>query len=376
MNKEIKALYIHIPFCTNICSYCDFYKMRAKIETKEEYVKTLISELYFRQNYLKSIKTIYIGGGTPSSLPINLLRQLFIALSTTIDITKIEEFTVEINPSDVNLELANLLKEFSVNRISLGIQSFQKAKLELLGRNHDENTCKQAVKILKETGFSNISADLIFGLPIDTIMLIRRDIAKVINLGLTHISYYALMLEEKTVLYHKYRKKEFFPLSDDKLARLYKYICRTLNLYGYKQYEISNFAKKSYQSIHNQVYWNNERYLGLGAGASYYLNDTRYMNECNLNRYKKAVLNNEMTYQEEMPLDKTTQMIEEVMLGLRQIKGINLESFYNKYGLRISEVFPITKTLLKKKLLVIKKGHIFIPQKKFFISNSIILYFI
>lgn len=376
MNKDLKALYIHIPFCTQICSYCDFYKMRAKAQVKEDYIDTLIAEMALKEELFTTITTIYIGGGSPSSLSLSLLERLFKALSLKLDLSKLSEFSIEVNPLDVTDDLAILFKKYHINRISLGLQSFEPTRLALLGRNHQALDIKAAVKILKNNGFTNINADLIYGLPCDDYPLIRRDLALLINLGFTHISAYALILEEKTLLFSYYQQGKFTPLEDDKVANLYKRICRFLKVYGFHHYEISNFAKPGYESLHNQVYWHNERYLGLGASASYYLKDTRYKNECNLAKYTSGVNNKKLTYSEEINLSRKEQMVEEIILGFRLIKGISLETFYNKYNKQILEVFPIAKDLLKKKMLIIKRGHIMIPKNKLFVSNAIISEFL
>ncbi|HHU55821.1 MAG TPA: radical SAM family heme chaperone HemW, partial [Acholeplasmataceae bacterium] len=198
----MEALYIHIPFCRKICTYCDFYKMVAKDSVKTKYVEYLLKELRLKKDLLNDLKTVYIGGGTPTALPLNLLDFFLYHLTKEIDLNSVIEFTIEANPSDITKELVNVLTKYNINRVSLGVQSFNDEKLKFLGRDHDEKTIKKAIKTLQRGGLKNINVDLIYGTPNDSFRKVKKDLKKIINLGAKHISTYSLILEKKTILYH------------------------------------------------------------------------------------------------------------------------------------------------------------------------------
>ena len=370
------ALYIHIPFCSHICNYCDFYKMRAKEIVKRNYVTTLIQELLQKKAYCNELHTIYIGGGTPTSIPFDELERLLTALHETIDCSSITEWTIEANPTDITVELVALLKKYGINRVSLGVQSFDPKRLELLGRTHTIKDVKQAVQLLQRGGIKNLNADLMFGLPEDNEKVIRKDLTEAINLGFMHISPYTLIMEERTKLSLLQGQGAFTPLDDEIEATLYRFIQHFLSHYGFRQYEVSNFALKGFESTHNLTYWNNQPYVGLGASASYYLDGVRYTNERHLARYTKAIESMQMTYFEQTALTENQMMEEEIMLGLRKVEGVSLDAFQQKYQISFFVRFPIASKLVKEKLLIIKKGFIRIPSKNLYISNAILLNFI
>lgn len=372
----MEALYIHIPFCSKVCTYCDFYKMVAKKALKTKYIEYLIKELEMKKKYLVNIKTIYIGGGTPSSLDLNLLDYLFYHLNRLIDFNNIIEFTIEANPLDVTLDFVKLIKKYNVNRISLGVQTFNENKLKFLGRDHTKKDIKKAVKNLKRFKLTNINFDFIYATPNDTFNSIKKDLISAINMGIKHISTYSLILEEKTILYKKYLNNEFVLFNEDIEYKIYHKIRKFLNSNGFYQYEISNFALKNHQSIHNLTYWNNNKYLGIGAGASYYIDNVRYTNIMNLEQYFKGIDDKKLIYKEKNILTEFDQMQEEMILGLRKTSGISIEDFENKYFVDIFEAFPVIKSLLDKKLLKIKKNKIFIPEDKLYLSNAIMENFI
>lgn len=370
MNK-IEALYIHIPFCNKICTYCDFYKMVAN-SYKEKYVTYLVKEFELKKDLMADIKTIYIGGGTPSCLPVNLLDYLFNQMFNYIDKSKVVEFTVELNPVDVSVDLVNLLKKHGVNRVSLGVQSFIDEKLAFLGRNHDKKIAIYAIKTLKKHGLKNINVDIIYATPKDNFRKVKKDLIQILKLNINHLSTYSLILEEKTILYHMYEKNLYQPFDGDKEYKLYMKIVKFLKTYGYNHYEISNFAKKHYESTHNMTYWTNQKYLGIGAGASYYINNVRYTNIMNLEKYFAGIDNKHLNYQEEQEITLKEQMQEELILGLRMVKGVNVINFETKYGQTVYEAFPSVKNLLNKKLLKLKKKQLYIPENKLYLSNSIL----
>lgn len=227
MNK-ISSLYIHIPFCKVICTYCDFYKMIAKDEVKNKYIDYLIKELELKKDYLNNLKTIYIGGGTPSSLSFDLLEKLFVYLNKFINLDILEEFTIEANPNDITFDKAFLFKKYHINRISLGVQGLNPKKMQILGRTHTEEDVEKAIITLKKAGITNINADIIYGVGDEDFNSIKYDLEKLIKLGIKHISAYSLILEDKTVLKKMYDENKFSLYNEDEESNLYKKIVKFL----------------------------------------------------------------------------------------------------------------------------------------------------
>lgn len=376
MNK-IEAIYIHIPFCDHICTYCDFYKMIAKDTLKEKYIKYLIKELELKNKIydFSDIKTIYIGGGTPSSIKTYLLKELFIKIKELINLDKISEYTFEANPCDISYDLAKLLKKYQINRISLGVQSLNNKKLSILGRNHTKKEVINAINILQNSKIYNINADIIYGIGNEKFNLIKRDLKILSRMNLTHFSTYSLILEQKTILSQKLAKNEFKLMNEEKEKKIYYQIIKYLQKKGYYQYEISNFSKPNFESTHNLTYWNNEHYLGIGANASYYIDDMRYTNINNLELYFKGIDNKDLIYLEKTKLDKVDKIKEELMLGLRKIKGISLLEFKDKYQEDLIDLYPVINDLIKDKILILNDNFLSISKKKLYMMNEILLKF-
>lgn len=373
----MKALYIHIPFCRKICSYCDFYKMVAKADLKEKYTDYLIKELEFRKEYLSEIETIYIGGGTPSSLSTNALNRLFLALKERINLKGLKEFTIEANPKDITEDFVNLISAYNVNRVSLGIQSLKRKKLKFLGRDHKKGDVKRAIKLLQAGGITNINVDLIFGSEKDKVKVVLKDLRKLLKWNVTHISTYSLQLEEKTILYKKFCENKFKPIDQSLDADMYKAVCDELEAKGFVHYEVSNFAlSNGYKSAHNLTYWNNDKYLGVGAAASYYIDNYRYTNINNLQKYFDGIDAGKLNYLEENEIVPGEKMFEEVMLGFRKLEGINLNAFKEKFGVCIKEAYPVVNELLEKGDLVIDNEFIKVPSDKIYVLNSILINFL
>lgn len=373
----MKALYIHIPFCRKICSYCDFYKMVAKADLKEKYTDYLIKELEFRKEYLSEIETIYIGGGTPSSLSTNALNRLFLALKERINLKGLKEFTIEANPKDITEDFVNLISAYNVNRVSLGVQSLKRKKLKFLGRDHKKGDVKRAIKLLQTGGITNINVDLIFGSEKDKVKVVLKDLRKLLKWNVTHISTYSLQLEEKTILYKKFCENKFKPIDQSLDADMYKAVCDELEAKGFVHYEVSNFAlSNGYKSAHNLTYWNNDKYLGVGAAASYYIDNYRYTNINNLQKYFDGIDAGKLNYLEENEIVPGEKMFEEVMLGFRKLEGINLNAFKEKFGVCIKEAYPVVNELLEKGDLVIDNEFIKVPSDKIYVLNSILINFL
>lgn len=369
------GLYIHIPFCRHICHYCDFYKMVASDSFKSKYVKVLLEEMKIKKLSNYQFSTLYIGGGTPSSLNLDDLRDLFNYLDKSIDLMSLSEFTIEVNPEDVNLELVQLFKNYHVSRISMGIQSFKKETIEFLGRNtyFDFDEIKNKIKLIKSVGITNINCDLIYAVPNETIDDVISDVNKLLELGITHISTYSLILENHTILNKWYQDKIFELVDDESDAVMYEKICDIFKNHNFKHYETSNFSVEGFESKHNLLYWNNDEYIGIGAGAATHLNHERYTNIRNLEKYYNGVRNNKLEFEDYELQTLDDEMNDEIMLGLRKMEGICKTSFLKKYRIDLIAKFPIIVELIKEGLLEEINDYIRIPSRYSYIANHIII---
>jgi len=355
----IKTVYIHIPFCTHICTYCDFCKVLYNEKWIKEYLRALKKEIHKKYKGEK-ISSIYIGGGTPSALEIEDLKELFDIISS-FNLNKKIEFTIECNTEDLTKEKLELFKKNNINRLSIGIQTFDEKHLKTLNRSLNLNNLKLAFEM-----FDNINLDLMYALPNQKLCELKEDIKKVLELKPKHISLYSLIIEENTVLYINKTKE----VEDEIQRKMYDYICKIFKEYGYNHYEISNFAKTDYESKHNLVYWNNEKYYGFGLGASGYIENIRYENTRNFNKY---IDGNYVLDEENIDLNRKIE--DEFMLGLRKVNGINKKDFYKKYNFDIKNI-EIVKNLLDKKVLFETKENVFINPKYIYVSNEILEKFI
>jgi len=357
----MKSAYIHIPFCTTICSYCDFCKQFYNEENVNKYLKALKEEIEDRYND-EVLSTIYIGGGTPSCLNCNELIELFNIVSI-LKLNKNYEFTFECNINDINKNLIKILKQNKVNRISIGIESFNKEKLKFMERSAEFEDVKNKIDMIRNFGIKNINVDLMYAIPNETLKDLKNDLKLILKLKPDHISTYSLIYENNT----KLSLKENNRISDELELEMYNYIRNKLNKKKYIHYEVSNFALTNKESIHNLTYWNNEEYYGFGLGAAGYIDGIRYENTKNFNKYLE---HNFVSKQDILGIKEKYE--NEVILGLRKIKGINLEEFYDKYNVNLQEVFPV-KPLIKNKELIYKDGYIFINPDKLYVMNEILL---
>ena len=357
----MKSVYIHIPFCNNICSYCDFCKLIYKKEWVDKYLEALEKEV--EQNYKnEEIKTLYIGGGTPSSLEIKQLEKLN-KIIKIFNLEKLEEFTFECNIESINKKKLEKIKEMNVNRLSFGIETFNEKFLKFLNRNHNSNEIKEKIKLAKEIGFNNINIDLIYGLENQKLEDLKYDLKKFLELDINHISTYSLIIEPNTKLYINNQNN----ISEDLDYEIYEYICNILKENNFNHYEISNFAKRGFESKHNLVYWNNEEYYGFGLGASGYINNIRYENTRNLKKY----LNNKFIFSKKY-INLNEKIENEFMLGFRKIQGINKKKFMDKYNYDMKE-FKQIKKLLKVEKLQEDETNIFINPKYIYTENNILI---
>ena len=357
----IKNCYIHIPFCDKICSYCDFCKMYKMDKYVDLYLDALEREI--KSIYKGEVlDTIYIGGGTPSSLDIKQLKRLFEILSIFKKCSDCE-YTIENNFENIDKEKLELYKEFGINRLSFGIETISKDGLKLLERDLDLDKVRDTINICRELGFNNINVDLMYALPNESIKDLENDLEFIYSLDVEHISTYSLIIEEHTKLGINNTKN----ISEDLDYEMYKYICESMNSNGYKHYEISNFCKDGYESHHNLCYWDNNYYYGFGLGASSYIDNMRITNTRSLNNYKIGKYVKEVEY-----LNDEDTIEYEVMLNLRKSDGIDLDKFKSKYNRELKDIYNYND-LVELGVLELNNNHLYIPEDKWYISNSIIV---
>ena len=349
----VKGLYIHIPFCDHICTYCDFPKLITKGQRHEDYIQALLIELkhYEKQIGFHQLQSIYIGGGTPTALSVKQIQPLFDYLHQAINMNQILEFSIEANPENLTEEKVKYLLSQGISRFSLGVQTFDETLLKRIGRQHGSEHVQQAVATLKANGMHNINLDLIYAIPGQTIEQLKDDLKKAVSLEVEHISAYSLIVEEHTQLYLAYMKDQLALTDNEIEAKMYEVVMDYLSNYGYQHYEISNFAK-SLPSLHNQWYWKNEEYIGTGLGAHGYINGCRYQNTRSINTYISSLKNNDLPIIEKNLLSQEEKIEEEMFLGLRLIEGVNLKMISQKYELDIEQLYQ--KSLEK----MIVAGHL------------------
>lgn len=356
-----KSVYIHIPFCKSICSYCDFCKMFYIKKWIGKYLDALEKEIKERYEG-EEIKTLYIGGGTPSSLNIKELERLKDIIDL-FNISKNCEITFEANVQDLNDIYLTYLKNIGINRLSIGIESFNEDKLKLMGREATFDQANKIIKIAKSKGFNNINVDFMYALPNETIEQTKDDIKKIIKLNPDHISAYSLILEPNTKMNIHYKET----VDDDTEYEMYQLIKRALSKAGYEHYEVSNYAKPNKYAKHNLVYWLNGEYYGFGLGACGYLHEVRYENTRSLNKY----LDGEFTKNREL-VSLEDEKKNKLMLGLRLLKGIDLNAWFLKYNENLENNESIKK-LVKEKMLIVKDNYLYINPKKLYIMNEILI---
>lgn len=368
------SAYVHIPFCTQICYYCDFSKVFIKNQPVDEYLQALIRE--FESYDIKKLRTLYIGGGTPTSITAEQLEYLLTNLTKHLDLSVLEEFTIEANPGDLTEDKIEVLKHSAVNRVSLGVQTFNDKHLKQIGRSHNEAQIYSTISNLKEAGFHNISIDLIYALPGQTMEDVKENVAKAIALDIPHLSLYSLILEHHTVFMNKMRRGKLQLPKEDLEAEMFEYIISELEANGFEHYEISNFTKPGFESRHNLMYWDNAEYFGVGAGASGYLNGVRYRNRGPIQHYLKAVAQGNARLSEEK-LTKDEMMEEELFLGLRKKTGVSIARFEEKFGLSFEERYgQIVRELCQQGLLVLDDKVVRMTKKGLFLGDTVVERFI
>ena len=368
------GLYIHIPFCKHICHYCNFYKMVVSDKLKEKTINYIIRELKIQEKIVKNSDTIYIGGGTPSILPLNLLEMLLKTLLGAVEIKKVKEFSIEANPEDLTEDFIKLISKYKVNRVSIGVQSFQKNIIDTLGRKpyitKDELIDK--INLLNKYGITNISVDLMYAVPGETLDDLKKDLDVISHLPITHVSTYSFILEDKTILKYKYENDELDLVDEDLDRTMYDYIREKLEQNDFIHYETSNFAKDGFMGIHNLSCWHNEEYLGIGPAAASNYRSMRFCNLNNLNSYFECIDNLEYKYEYFEMLTKDDKMYYELLLGLRLIKGVNIDEFISKYNVHPFDVFTNGKKLLDDGMIQIKDNYLSISKEYIYLANLVL----
>ena len=354
----MKSMYIHIPFCTSICSYCDFCKFFYEEKISNKYIDSLIMEI--KENYKNEIMdTIYIGGGTPSSLTIEQLDKLLSFAKREIKISKKLEYTIECNIMDITIEKLELFKKYNINRLSIGVESFNSKNLSFLERNYKKKDIIEKINLAKKY-FTNVNIDLMYAIPTETISILKNDLKLFLELDVPHISCYSLIIEDHTKLGIK--KTNYIDTDLD--YKMYNLIESTLEKNNYIHYEISNYCKDGYESKHNLCYWKNNKYYGFGLGASGYIDNYRYTNTKNINKY----LNGEY-YQEKEIVTNELNASNYAILGLRTIYGVNKKEFKKNIGKDFKSMYDTSD-------LIETKDSFYLDKSKWYIENSILIKFI
>ena len=372
---EELGIYIHIPFCKQKCFYCDFCSFANKNEMQEKYVETVINEIKtitHKEKY--TVTTIYLGGGTPSILNPEYIKNILQEIKSSFKILDDAEITIEINPGTVNEEKLKRYKEYGINRLSIGLQSANDKILKNIGRIHDYKQFEETFFFARKCGFKNINVDLMIGLPTQAIEDVKQTLEKIIQKNPEHISVYSLIIEEGTII-EKLINENKLQLPDEETERImYWTVVNELKENGYNQYEISNFSKKTYESKHNTNCWKQKQYIGLGTSAHSYLNKKRYSNTNNIEEYIKNVqesnISKNITIHEEQTEEST--MNEYMLLGLRMIQGININEFKQKFKTDPTIKYKeILEKLQKENLIQITKTSIKLTKQGIDFGNIV-----
>ena len=369
MQTKPTSAYVHIPFCTQICYYCDFSKVFIKNQPVDSYLEHLIEE--YDSYDIKKLRTLYIGGGTPTALSAPQLAFLLEKLTDKLDLSYLEELTIEANPGDLDQEKIAVLKDSPVNRVSLGVQTFNDRMLKQIGRSHLEKDIYENIANLKKAGFDNISIDLIYALPKQTMEDVKTNVSKAIALDIPHMSLYSLILENHTVFMNRMRRGKLPLPKEDLEAEMFEYIIAELEKAGFEHYEISNFSKPGFESRHNLMYWDNAEYYGVGAGASGYVDGVRYKNHGPIRHYLQAVEAGNARVQEEM-LTLNEKMEEEMFLGLRKKSGVSKKRFEEKFGISFEDQYgAVVSELTEQGLLVPDRDIVRMTKKGLFLGDTV-----
>jgi oxygen-independent coproporphyrinogen-3 oxidase len=377
---EMMGLYIHIPFCVKKCDYCDFLSFdHTDILLRDAYVEALVAEILGikSQNITKKLSSIYMGGGTPSILTAEQFGRIMEAVFDVFEWTEDGEFTIEVNPGMVDVLKVKAYLEAGVNRISMGLQSDEEAMLKTLGRIHDYEVFLESYQMMRAMGIENISIDLMFGLPDQTLDAFKATVEKTIDLAPEHLSIYSLIIEPGTVFESRYNKGLFDLPDEDVERQMYWWAHDTLESKGYEHYEISSYGKPGKMGRHNRAYWTLESYLGVGLGAASYLNQNRYKNIDDLKTYIKKSHQLDQIRILEQTGNKINKLEEVFFLGLRQFKGVNLNELHLEFEESILAPYRrIIKKLVEEDMLQQKDGYVKLTRRGLDLSNDVLSRFL
>ncbi|MGE8514166.1 MAG: radical SAM family heme chaperone HemW [Chryseobacterium culicis] len=366
-------IYIHIPFCKQKCSYCNFH-FSTSLNFKDEMLRAMKTEIALRKDELqnRTLKSLYFGGGTPSILSVDEISSLIDEVLRYFSFEKDIEVTLEANPDDLDKNFLKQLSGTPVNRLSIGTQSFFEEDLKLMNRAHSASEAESSIKRAQDFGFENLSIDLIYGSPTSNLEIWKENLNKTIALEVPHISSYALTVEPKTALENWISKGKIKSPKEEEQNKEFYYLSDFLKDNGFEHYEVSNFAKPGFYSRHNSSYWKYQEYLGIGPSAhSYNGFDIRSWNVANNQQYIKK-LNDKLLAKEEEILSQEDQFNEMIMIGLRTIWGVDLESLKNKFSDRMLEHFQAEiKSKIEDGILIIENSHLKIPEKHWFMADGI-----
>lgn len=370
----IKAAYIHIPFCEHICHYCDFNKVFLQGQPVDEYLNSLKKEIELTLEAAPTthLDSIFVGGGTPTALNEKQLQFLCETVNELLPYNQYTEFTFEANPGDLSKEKFQILHDAGVNRLSFGVQTFNDELLKRIGRTHRAADVFKSVELAKKAGFENISVDLIYSLPGQTLDDFRETLDTSFSLDINHYSGYSLIIEPKTVFYNLMRKGRLPLPGEDTEAAMYEVLMEEMAKHGFAQYEISNFAHPGFESKHNLTYWNNDEYYGFGAGAHGYVSGKRRSNFGPLKKYMEPLQQGSLPILEENVPTLAEQMEEEMFLGLRKNKGVSIPRFIDRYEKNPLELFKKEmKELTEKGLIDVQNNQIMLTKKGRFLGNEV-----
>ena len=371
----IKSAYIHIPFCEHICHYCDFNKVFLQGQPVDEYIEMLKKEmrLQLKTYPTDELDTIFVGGGTPTSLNESQLALLCEFIEQELPFNKkAGEYTFEANPGELSREKLEILYRAGVNRLSFGVQSFNDELLQKIGRTHRAVDVYETIALAQDVGFSNISIDLIYGLPGQTLDDFKETLNQALALDLPHYSSYSLIVEPKTVFYNSMQKGKLNLPPQELEAAMYELVMETMEQHGLHQYEISNFSKPGFESRHNLTYWDNLEYYGIGAGAHGYTAGKRIANHGPLKKYINSLKQDDLPVLEEHLVPVHEQMEEEMFLGLRKIEGVSFARFKERFSVEMTEIFakPLEQQV-EKGLLIIEDNGVRLTRQGKLLGNEV-----
>ena len=380
MEQQPLGLYIHIPYCIHKCGYCDFNSHPIKQDEMNHYIHALVAEMkHYAKTYSNTniIRTIFLGGGTPTTLTVYQLERILKECLSEFTVASDAEITIEANPATIDIEQLKSIRQTGYNRISIGVQSFDKAELKLLDRAHGPEEIHSTVDRARKAGFDNLSLDLMFAVPNQSLSSWESNLNKALEKNPEHLSTYNLTIEQGTAFSKLQSNGKLIMPDDDHQLELYKRTIERLTKKGFHHYEISNFARRGKECKHNITYWENKNTLGLGAGASSYMNGTRFKNINLPAHYIRQVKDKKIAVEHSETLEPRQAMGETIMLGLRLLQGISIHQFEKRFQISFINLFRnIISALKEKELVIIEKDYLRLSQKGLFWADSVTLEFI